>query len=117
MDRVRSSDVELVTEGYDAYLVNRSDRAIARVVFRAGNRYYSRSGTVRREIRDLPPKSYVPLPMVDYCEPGPAVAVTHLLAKPRGVSPPLRRSAPEFPQWGWCVGRFRASRAPSDPCR
>jgi hypothetical protein len=73
MSRVQSRDIELITEVYDAYLVNRSDRAIARVVFRAGNRFYSRSGTVRREIRDLPPKSHVPLPMVDYCEPGPSV--------------------------------------------
>lgn len=45
MERVKSPDIELITEVYAAYLVN----------------------------RNLPPESHVPLPMVDYTEPGPSV--------------------------------------------
>ena len=45
------------------------------------------------------------------------LVVTRPPRKRRGAYPQPRHSAQGFPPWGWRVGRFRASRAPSGPCR
>jgi hypothetical protein len=50
--------VVLVIQGMNCYLVNRSDKQIRRLLFRAGTIFCTKAGQRRRQVLDLPAWSF-----------------------------------------------------------